>query len=163
MIIVSDTSVIINLAIIEQLQLLPRLFTSIIIPEAVFNEIVINGNNLPGAYEIQQATWVNIKQCKDYTLVNSLLDQIDIGEAESIALALELNASTLLIDEKMGRHFAEKYNLHCIGVLGILLEAKRLSYIPAIKPHLDRLITDAHFFIHAKLYQQVLELARENL
>lgn len=60
MIIISDTSPIINLAIIGYLDLIPKLYNQIIIPKAVFDEIVLKGEGLPGSFEIKNAQWVSV-------------------------------------------------------------------------------------------------------
>ena len=104
MIIVSDTSPIINLAQIDLLYLLPKLYGQIIIPYAVYDEIVIKGVNEPGSHEIKTADWVSVKNCKNIQLLNELRGELDGGEAEAIVLAIELNADKILMDEQIGRH-----------------------------------------------------------
>lgn len=134
MVVVSDTSPIINLAIIGQLDLLPKLFKTIILPQAVFNEIVIEGQGLPGAYEISRANWVEVRSCHNNSLVQTLLEELDPGESEAIVLALEIQADIILMDEDLGRKTALRYHLHPLGVLGFLLKAKQSGLIVAIKP-----------------------------
>ncbi len=161
MIIVSDTSPIINLAQINLLSLLPKLYGQIIIPQAVYNEIVINGEKDPGAYEIKNAGWITVKSCEDTQLLNELLIELDKGEAEAIVLALELNADRILMDEQIGRHKAIELKLRPIGVLGILISAKQHGLIENVKPYVINLIKDAHFFIHPKLYEEVMKVVNE--
>lgn len=88
-------------------------------------------------------------------------EDLDQGESEAIALALELNADRILMDEALGRELAVRMHLKPIGILGILLEAKKGGHIPAIRPCLDNLIQQARFFIGKALYDRVLELAQE--
>lgn len=161
MVIVSDTSPIINLAIIGHLDLIPRLFHKVILPQTVFDEIVHDGAGLPGAEEIRQANWVEIRTCQNTALISLLSQELDPGESEAIALALEIQADFILMDEDMGRKIAIRYHLQPLGVLGILLRAKNDGFIPAVKPCLDNLIQQARFFIHTKLYQDVLQAAGE--
>ncbi len=161
MVIVSDTSPIINLAIIGQLDLIPRLFHRVILPQAVFDEIVYDGAGLPGAAEIRQAPWIEIRTCQNMVLINLLSQELDPGESEAIALALEIHADFILMDEDLGRKIALRYHLQPLGVLGILLRAKKEGYILEVKPCLDDLIQQAGFFIHDKLYQDVLQIAGE--
>ena len=101
--VVSNTSPLINLALIGQLDLLPQLYTQVVIPEAVWHEIVIKGAGQIGATEIQAATWVVKQPVQNNTLVQLLKQTLDAGEAEAIALALETQADLLLIDERLGR------------------------------------------------------------
>ena len=134
MIVISDTSPIINLAIIDKLDLLPQLFDTIVIPEAVFNEIVIIGKGLPGSDIIENAKWVEVKACNNRILINSLLDYVQIGEAEALTLALELHADTIIVDEAAARNLAEQFGLNFTGLLGILIKAKEHGLIPSVKP-----------------------------
>ena len=161
MIVISDTSPIINLAIIDKLDLLPQLFATIVIPEAVFNEIVIIGKGLPGSDIIENAKWVEVKACNNRILINSLLDYVQIGEAEALTLALELHADTIIVDEAAARNLAEQFGLNFTGLLGILIKAKEHGLIPSVKPLMDALRTKARFFIHQSLYNQVLAIAKE--
>lgn len=86
---------------------------------------------------------------------------LDLGEAETIILALELDADLVLLDERDGRYAAQRFGLQVVGVLGILLEARSKGRIKDIKPHLDALRHQAGFYIAEKLYQQVLQLTGE--
>ncbi|MCC5621792.1 DUF3368 domain-containing protein [Nostoc sp. CHAB 5715] len=87
---------------------------------------------------------------------------MDIGEAEAIALALEMKADQVLIDERRGRMVAAKVNLSYTGILGILVEAKSQKLISAVKPLLDALINQAGFWVAEPLYKRVLQLVDEN-
>jgi hypothetical protein len=86
---------------------------------------------------------------------------LDRGEAETIALALELGADLVLLDERDGRYTAQRFGLRVVGVLGVLLEAKSKGLIKNIKPYLDMLRQQAGFYIRETLYQQMLILAGE--
>jgi predicted nucleic acid-binding protein len=86
---------------------------------------------------------------------------LDAGEANAIALALELQADDLLIDERLGRQEAVRLGLSIIGILGILLVAKKRSLIPQVQPVMDALINQAGFHVSPQLYQRVLDLAQE--
>ena len=159
--VVSDTSPLINLAVIDHLWLIPKIYDQIIIPPAVFNEIVIEGAGEPGAAEIQSAVWVSVKICTPSPLLRQLMLDLDPGEAESIALAVEIGADRILIDERKGRQIALNLSLKPVGVLGVLLRAKQEKLIPLVRPLMDRLLVEADFFIHATLYDEVVRLAGE--
>jgi hypothetical protein len=161
MLVVSDTSPIINLACIGHLHLLPDLFTEIVIPTAVFNEIAGDGNNEPGAVEVKTASWVKILSVPIQPLLPDLLQDLDPGEAEAIVLALDINADYVLMDESLGRQIAVSYQLQPLGLLGILLLAKQKGLISAVAPLMDRLQSEANFFIDQRLYQQIKSLAQE--
>ena len=164
MIVVSDTSPITNLAAIGQLDLLRQLYTTIVIPVAVYNEMVAVGKPVPGAIEVQTLSWIQtqiIANPQSVIDVQISYDNIDLGEAEAIILALELKADLLLMDERRGRVLAANYGLRVTGLLGILLQAKRNGFIPAIKPVIEQLIEEADFRVSSKLYETVLQTAGE--
>ena len=161
MIIVSNTSPIINLAVVEQLELLWHLYGAIIIPQAVYHEIVVRGYEQAGATEIQTWRLFERRQVQDLALVRRLEQQLDIGEAEAIALAVEMHADLLLLDERRGRAAARQLGLTVTGLLGVLLVAKQQGHLVAVKPVLDALITVAGFWIDEQLSAQVLESAEE--
>jgi uncharacterized protein len=87
--------------------------------------------------------------------------QIHPGEAEAIALALDLMADLLLLDERKARVVAAQLGLNFTGLLGLLAEAKQKGHIPTVKPVLDALITQARFWVHPALYNHVLETVGE--
>lgn len=161
MVVVSDTSPLINLAAIHHLWLIPEIYGQVIIPQAVFNEIVVEGIGEPGAVEIQSADWVLIITCSPSPILDKLKSDLDPGEAEAIALALEIGADRILIDERKGRQIAISLSLKPVGLLGILLRAKQEKLILQVRPLMDRLLEEADFFIHAALYDEVLVLAGE--
>lgn len=161
MLIVSDTSPIINLATIGHLHLLPDLFKEIVLPTAVFHEIVVVGAGEPGAEEIKNASWVKVIPTTDQILLLQLLQNLDPGEAEAIVLAVELHANYILMDEATGRGIALFYKLQPLGVLGILLQAKQQNLITAVTPLMDRLQSEANFYIDESLYQRIKNAANE--
>lgn len=161
MVVVSDTSPLINLSVIDHLWLIPKLYDQVIVPNAVFNEIVVDGVGEPGAVEIESANWVSVKSCTPNQLIRQLLLDLDPGEAEAIALAVEIGADRILIDERKGRQIALNFSLKPVGVLGILLRAKQEKLIPLVGPLMDRLLVEADFFIHTTLYDEVVRLAGE--
>ncbi|MBW4491505.1 MAG: DUF3368 domain-containing protein [Oscillatoria princeps RMCB-10] len=161
MIIVSDTSPINNLSAIGQLALLRQLYGTVIIPEAVFRELTDPEFPVAGATEVQTFDWIQTRQVNNRAVVEALRNDLDIGEAEAIALALELEADQILIDESRGRAIAARLNLRYTGILGILIEAKSQGLIPVVKPLLNALINEAGFWIAGSLYNRVLQLAGE--
>ncbi len=95
------------------------------------------------------------------SVIQESQENIDWGEAEAIALALELKADLLVMDERRGRAVATSYGLQVTGLLGVLLQAKRNNLIPAIKPLLDQLIEQADFRVSSQLYTTILQSAGE--
>lgn len=164
MIVVSDTSPITNLAAISQLDLLKELYTRIIIPVAVYDEMVNIGKPVPGAIEVQTLSWIQTQAVVDRQRVITIQESeenIDLGEAEAIALALDLKADLLLMDERRGRLVATSYGLQVTGLLGVLVQAKQNNLIKIVKPVVDQLIEQADFRVSSQLYSAILEIANE--
>ena len=127
MIVVSDTSPINYLLLINQVDLLPRLFERIIIPEAVSEEMLASGSPLTVQKWIKNSPpWLEIQAV--FTL-DSSLSRLDLGEQAAITLAQTLPADLLLIDERLGRKEANERSIPIIGTLGILDEAARQGWI----------------------------------
>ena len=99
MTVVSNTSPITNLAAIDQLHLLREIYDTILIPQAVYNELTVLDQPVPGTAEVQIFGWINVRQVSDRIQVANLRQVVDAGESEAITLALELSAKRLLIDE----------------------------------------------------------------
>lgn len=161
MIVVSDTTPLIGLAVIGRFELLRELFGEVYIPRAVYNEAVVFGREQGGAKgEVTQAKWIKVSEVKDRLAVEVLLDELDLGEAEAIVLARELNADWVLMDEKKGRRKVEQLGLQKIGTIGILLKAKEMGYIEVLRPELERLRAKG-FSISQQVVDAVLERANE--
>jgi predicted nucleic acid-binding protein len=92
----------------------------------------------------------------DQYLVRELQAQLDFGEAEAIVLAQERHADLLIVEERRGRRIAAAAGLGITGLLGVLAEAKARGIIHTVKPVLDELIRNAHFWIGEELYDAVL-------
>ena len=95
-------------------------------------------------------------------LVTQLELRLDLGEAEAIAIALELGADRVLIDERRARRVASEFNLQPLGLLGILAEAKHHGLLQGCKPVLDEMIQIAGFWIGERLYKQFLAAVNES-
>lgn len=159
--VVSNASPLINLARIGQLSLLPCLFGRLLIPEAVWHEVVIEGHGQPGADEVRAAQWIELSAVANRDLVHLLRQDLDPGEAEAVALAVGINADWLVMDERLGRETARHFGLRCVGLIGVLSAAKRRGVVSALHPLLDQLRDVAGFRISSALYEQVLRDAGE--
>lgn len=155
--IVSNASPLINLARIGHLDLLPRLYGELVIPEAVWREVVLEGTGQPGAEEIKAASWIRVRSATNRELVQALQQELDAGEAEAIALALQVKAEFLLMDEHLGRDTALHMGVRSVGLIGVLLEAKRKGLVTHIRPLLETLRDVAGFWISEVLFQRVLQ------
>ena len=161
MVVVSNTSPISNLAKIGQLNLMSQLYGKIFIPFAVHDELLDRRAGEIIITAVRSATWIEIQSVQNQELVKDLRTRVNIGEAEAIALALESKASRLIIDERLGRQVARDFGVTIIGILGILLLAKKRQLIAEVKPAMDELIDRADFRISSQLYSDILRSANE--
>lgn len=156
MIVVSNTSPIINLACIDEAALLQRLFNNILVPSEVTREL---RHLLDTRARFQKSALPNF--LRETSLANTALLQalqvdLDGGEAAAIALAVEQKANVLLMDEIRGRKIATRFGIPTLGLLGVLKLAKQRGLIPAAKPLVNRLEQDAGFWLGLSLKQRFL-------
>mgnify|MGYP001797213941 FL=1 len=132
-----------------------------IIPDVVASELAAASN--PTISAILQLRWIQRQSLRNLQLANQLQQDrgLDAGEASAIALAFAIQADDLLIDERLGRQEALRLGLSIIGILGILLVAKKRSLIPQVQSIMDALIDQAGFRVSPQLYQRILALAQE--
>ena len=146
--VITDSTALISLDRIGQLALLPAVFPHIIAPPAVVREF----GECP--------VWLDERAVRAEHVVRAIRAQLDEGEAEAIALALEHPGSLLLMDERRGRQYARTVGLAVVGTFGFLIAAKRRGHIRAVRPVLDALIA-AGFHASKTLYNRALEQAGE--
>lgn len=145
--IVSDSTCLIGLERIQRLDLLRALFDVVFVPPAVLREF---GGELP---------WLQVRTPQDAAHVAALRLLVDDGEAEAIALAKEMNCE-VIPDDLQARKIAARQDVNCIGLLGVLLRAKKAGKLPAIRPLIEQLRVE-HFFISESLVAEALRLAGE--
>lgn len=137
--VVSDSGPLIALSSIRQLNLLELLFGSIVISEAVYQEVVVLGKGRPGEQEVKQAAWIHREQVKSIGFPNIMLDKLDPGERESLVLAYDVQADYVILDERLARRRAHLVGLTVIGTLGVLLLAKKDGHIQCVADQLHAL------------------------
>ncbi|MBR1369804.1 hypothetical protein RJ53_10085 [Methanocalculus chunghsingensis] len=156
---ISNSSPLIHLSLIGRIGLLRR-YSSVIIPPAVWDEVVEDGDDRPGVAEIRlfrKEGWLSVIQPKNTALLHLLENDLHRGEAESIALALEIEHDIILLDESEARRVAGSYNLAFTGIIGLLIKAKREGSISSLEDEMRRLRTNGHFWIREDLYNYVIE------
>lgn len=159
-VVVSDASPLINLARVNQFNLLAAFYGQIVIPRAVYKEVVIRGEGREGSREVKEATWIDVQVPHDELAVRVLEAELGRGEASAIILAQELDAPLLIIDEIHGRRIALQLGLKVRGTLGILTRAKREGRIISVRQALD-LLRVRGIWIDQKLYDKVLQIIGE--
>jgi len=158
--VVANTTPIIALSLIGKLGVLQHLYGEVLIPPAVRAEVLAGGQHGIGAGEFRAATWLQLAPLKDPQLADLLLADLDKGEAEVIALALEQDAGLVILDERLARRHARRLGLTLTGTLGILLKAKERGLVPAVAPLIIELQEGGIRLSHA-VVAEALKLAGE--
>lgn len=161
MIVVADTSVVLNLCRIQQEALLRQLFQRVLIPSLVESEFTrLAGVQARFAGLILPA-WMEILPNPVQLPLEVVRANLDSGESAAIALCLNEKADALLIDETLGRRVAEKLGLRAIGILGVLVRARQRGLVPSVLVLLDQLEKEAGFWIAPELRKKVLHAVGE--
>jgi uncharacterized protein len=147
---VSDASPLISFQQIGRLDLLRAQFSQVMVPSAVELEVLPTVGRLP--------TWIDKRHAR---LPADFLGQLDLGEREAIALALDVGASFLIIDGLPGRRAAQQLGLRVIGSLGLLARAKQRGLIGEVRPLMDAMISHGHY-ASERLYRHILSIAGED-
>jgi predicted nucleic acid-binding protein len=137
--------------------LLRRLIGDVFIPRAVYDEVVVNGQDQPGAREVDEATaqWIRIVDVADPGAVSEIRDRtgLQAGETETIVLAGQLGINTVLLDDQRAVVEALSRKFNIVRTPALYLAAKRAGLLPEVKSKLDALrsfgfhLRDAHYGI----------------
>jgi uncharacterized protein len=153
MIVVSDTSPITALLAAKEADLLKKLFGEVVIPKAVEAELLRTHPELP--------PWLRVQAVIDLSKASFYATSVDRGEAEAIALAEELRADHLLIDERKGRRLAQQRGVPVIGLLGVVLLAKHAKLISSAGRLLEKLDREAGIYLSDELKKAALKTVGE--
>jgi predicted nucleic acid-binding protein len=161
---VCNASPIIGLSIIGKIDLLWKVFDEVFIPEEVYNEVVSNNKYKNyGEHEIKEALNngnIKLYKVQNTAFVEQMYGRLHKGELEVMVAAKELKIKRVIIDDKPARNFSETMLLKSIGLIGILIVAKKLGMISEVKKYLDVLIQE-EYRISKKLYLEGLKSAGE--
>ncbi len=163
MFVVSDTSVVSNLAIVGLLDVLKNQCGSVVIPTAVEHELSLLDREVARS-AIQNALvdgWLKVMPLTADESAFALTLKLDPGESEAISLAKARGATLLCMDERRGRAKAKELGLPMVGIMGLLLREKKEGRIDSVQPHLFALMEQSNFFMSASLMSEVLETAGE--
>ncbi len=161
--IVSDSSPLIYLTRLGRFHILRELYGTVLIPEAVWEEVAFEGVYRPEGANLRSALdekWLIIADTMDIGPELEGLEDLGWGEQQAIRLARSLQA-LLIIDEANGRARAKQLGVHVSGTVGVLAEAKLRGLIPSIRPELDRLLQETNFRLSSKVYQDAIRDAGE--
>lgn len=158
--IISNATPLIAFARIGQLSLLKRVVRQLIIPQAVAEEVANYASKTAGQIDLFQESWIQVERLASDERMRLLLPTLDRGEAEVIALALEKRARLVLIDELTGRKVAESLELKVTGSVGLLIKAKDLGEVTAVRPLLEAM-HEAGIYFSQRFIASVLDYVDE--
>jgi predicted nucleic acid-binding protein len=161
-IVVTDTSVVLNLCWLHQESLLPAIYEDVLAPGQVRLEFERKATTDPRFAGLRFPPFITLAEPAAIPAILATNPDLDPGEIAALALALERGIADVLIDEKSGRAAAIALGLHVSGLLGVLIEGKQRRLVPALRPLIDTLVVDARFWIDPGLREHVLLLADEN-
>ena len=156
---ISNTSPLLYLHAIGQLEILHLLYQDIIIPNAVQSELAVGANqgiNVPDPLSIH---WIHIIPVQTPAMIPIVTD-LGQGESEVIALALENKGSRMILDDQLARRIAVANNMLFTGTLGVVLKAKQVGHIHEVKPYINAL-RNAGLWISEALIHTILTQANE--
>ena len=158
----ANSSVLIALGSLGRLDLLERRFPEgIVVPAAFWHEVVETGAGRAGAVAVASAKWITVEAVRDESRVQEFFRDLDLGESEALALAMEKSAAIVLLDEKDARQMATQLGLAPLGTVGMLIWACRSGLIGSLREQLDALRRQGKFRISQTLYAAALRAVGE--
>lgn len=136
--VITNTSPLLYLHQVGQLNLLPQLYGNVIAPDAVKQELAVGQATGVDVPDLNGLDWIQIQAISSPSITLNVID-LGRGEAEVIALGLTKTNSLLILDDQLGRRIAKFYQLRYTGTLGVLIKAKQAGYLDAIAPIIAQL------------------------
>ncbi len=159
MTVVSNASPLIALSSVDRLDLLQLLFDTVIIPASVQDEVV----NTASKIDVELPSFIRVEQIAAELPVRFLKLNLHAGESEAISLALERGIQGIILDDKEAREIAAELGLKVIGTLGLLILAKRKSFLSEVRPVMSQIIERVNFRIAPSVLNRALSLIGEPL
>jgi predicted nucleic acid-binding protein len=158
-VLISNTGPIIALAGVNSLDLLRDLYSQILVPKAVDNEIKSCGHSCIGLQEYMAAQWIEVRD--QVTPDPLLMTELDFGEAAVLSLALQEKHSRVLIDERKARKIARMvYGLDVVGTVRVLIDSKHAGLISNVQKLIEKMRTNG-YWIHDSIVEYALQLLAE--
>ena len=154
--VIANTTPLIALANINRLELLRELYGTIIVPQAVIDEIIRE----PAKQRVRNAAWIKVEAIRDPSQKDFFRARLHAGEVEVMILAREQKADLVIMDDDAAKKTAKFLGLNVTGTLGILLKAKTEGYLEKVGPIMDEMILDG-LFIGDTVKSYVLKEAGE--
>lgn len=147
--VIADSSCLILLAKIEELEILKSVYKRIFVTKEIAGEF---GGELP--------EWIEVKEIENKTLQSLFEEVLDLGEASALTLAFETQDCTVILDDLKARKMAAKLNIKVTGTIGVIVKAKTENKIPSAKAVFEKIL-ETDFRISDRILNEAIKLARE--
>ena len=158
--VIVNTTPLIALCHVGQLDILKKIYGEISIPQAVYLELSEKKKSICKKQVDEALDWIHVEKIENQMAKSMFKTQLHDGEVEVMILAKEKNADTVIIDDANAKKHAKYLNLSVTGTLGVLIKAKRCGYISELKPIIQEMI-DKNIYISEKLMKFCLEQVNE--
>ncbi len=158
--VIVNSTPLIALCHVNQLNILKELYGEVIIPRAVYDEISVKKDSVCKKIVDESLEWIHVQKIQNVMAKAMFKSQLHDGEVEVMILAKEQNADVVIIDDQNAKKYAKYLELPVTGILGILIKAKQVGYIPELKPLLDVMVQNG-IYIKNSLIEHCLELVGE--
>lgn len=158
--VVVNSTPIITLSVIDKLYILKDLYRQVIIPQAVFKEVILEGDSRAGADFTVKYDFIKTQAIINKDAKRFFQTSLHEGEVEVMILAQEISSDLCIIDDFLARKYAKHLGLNVTGTLGVLIKAKEKGVLKEIKPLINNLINNG-IYIDNNLYETVIKLAKE--
>lgn len=159
--VVTDTSPLLNLDLVDRLDLLEAQFQTIRAPEQVWEELTAGTGDVSGLQSLRERGTLTVVSVDRSDLYVEIARELDVGETAAITYAIENDANRVLLDERDGRLVARRHDLDVTGVIGILLRGAQEGMVD-LQAELDAL-REAGFWIDDDLYAEVLRRSERDI
>ena len=156
--VIVNSTPLIALAGIGELDILKSVYGQITIPTAVFDEVTVKNGKI--ADSIKAANWINVENIQDADSKKMYKAKLHAGEVEVMILAQEQHADLIVIDDNAAKKTATYLGLNAIGTMAVLLRAKQLGCINDVGSYIDKMVANG-FFISPEVIAMVEDLAGE--
>lgn len=160
--VIVNTTPLIALCHVGQLDILKKIYGEISIPQAVYRELSEKKDSVCKKQVDDSLNWIHVENIKNQMAKSMFKTQLHDGEVEVMILAKEKNADLVIIDDSNAKKHAKYLKLSVTGTLGVLIRAKRQGYISELKPIIQDMV-EKNIFISEKLMKLCLEQVGEEM
>lgn len=158
--VIVNSTPLIALCHVNQLNILRQLYGEITIPKAVYDEISVKEESVCKKSVDEALGWIHIQEIQNQMAKTMFKSQLHDGEVEVMILAMEQQASVVVIDDRNAKKYAKYLDLPVTGTLGVLMKAKQKGYLSELKPVLDVMIQNG-IYIKPSLVELCLKQVGE--